>query len=828
MKISLISLILIVVIFTGAIAQPAPEGPGKIMGKVIDNINQIPLEFATISVFGPDSTLINGGITGTDGTFSINIDPGKYYAVIQFISYKKEYLDNIEVSRGSRIVDLGTIELKPEATDLDAVTVVAEKSEMVIALDKKVFNVGKDLSNTGQTTLDILDNIPSVSVDLEGNVSLRGSSNLQILINGKPSGMINAGNSEALQNLQASMVDRVEVITNPSARYEAEGMGGIINIVLKKEQQKGVNGTFETTAGYPHIYSLGANVNFRREKINYFLNYNVRYDERPGGGYGYQERGLTDSAYIKRIHQDRLRTGLSNRIQGGLDYFINSKNIITGSFILGIDNQLNLSELTYKDYTITDTLDYLTLREDKEREDELDIEFTLNYEKIFSGDEHKLTIYSHYIEDEETEDSDISESIEYVPDNEMIREWDLVQRVLNEESERNFLIQVDYIQPLGRSGKFESGYRSEFRKISNPYIVEEKNTIGNWDTLPEYTNNINYIENVHAFYMQAGNKFNKFSVQVGLRGELSDIRISQNESNDSIFTILPVAESANDDLYFNLFPTVHTTYEFNPKHAVQLSYSRRINRPHFWLLNPFYSYTDPKNIRTGNPFLEPEYTNSYEAGYIFKQDYINFYAGLYLRDTKGVIDRITTYFDSLDISIQIPYNLDRRISYGIESNLTLNPFKWWTFTSDINYYRSQTNGTTEGVERESDYYSWNTRLNSKMRFRKLFDLQAIYRYRAPSETTQGKRKAMYMLDLAISRDILKNKGTLTFNIRDVLNSRKYRYVLDEPNIYSEGEWRRSERTYMLTFMYRLNQKKKRPEPDRRGDENGFGGEDIGF
>jgi outer membrane receptor for ferrienterochelin and colicin len=248
------------------------------------------------------------------------------------------------------------------------------------------------------------------------------------------------------------------------------------------------------------------------------------------------------------------------------------------------------------------------------------------------------------------------------------------------------------------------------------------------------------------------------------------------------------------------------------------------------LLNPFYSYTDPRNIRSGNPNLKPEYTNSYELGYLFKQDIINVYAGIYIRDTKGVIERVRVVNDSTGVTVQKPYNLSRRESYGLEANIELNPARWMTLAGDINYYRSITNGTYEDEILHSDYYSWDTRLNAKLRFEKLFDVQTIFRYRAPSESAQqGTRKAMYMLDFAISRDVLNKKGTLTFNVRDVLNSRKFRFISDLPELYSEGEWRRSERTYNLTFNYRLNQKKRSPKPGQgQNGGNDFGGDDMGF
>lgn len=785
-----------------------PKDNYQILGKVIDKSNGSPLEFSTISIYSADSNLITGGLAGPDGSFAIEIEPGRYYAVVQFISYEKTTIPNIIVSDEKRSYKTGIIELSPEATALDEVTVTAEKSEMVIHLDKKIFNVGKDLSNTGKSALDILDNIPSVSVDLDGNVSLRGSENLQILVDGKPSGMVSAGNTDALRNLQGTMIERVEVITNPSARYEAEGMAGIINIVLKKDQQKGVNGSFEGTAGYPHEYSLGANVNFRKEKINYFLNYNIRYNERPGTGNSYQYFNLSDTAYITRIDRTRNRTGLSNRLRGGFDYLINSKNTLTAEFLLSISDEPTISNIWYYDYTVSEIPLSTSHRKDEEHEDELDIEFSLNYTKLFRNEDHKFTALIQYIKDAETEKSEITE--------ELITEGgQIFQNSLNEESERNLLLQADYIYPFGNKGQFEAGYRSEFRNIANPFYVEETDEAGNPVRIPEFSNNIDYIENVHALYTQGGNAFNWFTFLLGLRMEISDVR-----------TYFDQAEDGKNRLYTDFFPTLHTTVQINESHSVQLSYSRRINRPHFWLLNPFHSYSDDRNIRTGNPNLDPEYTHSLEAGYLLKKPSFDLYTGIYYRNTSGVIERIADLDTATGILYTYPVNLSERQSYGLETNVSVDIFKWWTLTGDINFFQSSTYGQLDTIILESEDYSWHTRMNSKIRLPYNIDFQTIFFYRAPQETTQGKRQAFYMLNMALSKDILKGKGTLTLNVRDVLNSRSFKYIIDQPDLYSENEHRRTGRMFTLTFIYRLNQKKKAGRPARNGED--FGGEEMGF
>ncbi len=787
--------------------------PVKLYGKVIDGAGdtKLPLEYATISVYSNDSSLVTGVITGSDGSFELGLKPGKYDIKVQFVSYETKTIENIDLNGENASYNLGSISLHPQSESIEEAVIVGEKSEMVMGLDRKIFNVGKDLSNAGKSASEIIDNIPSVTVDVDGNVSLRGSQNIQILIDGKPSGLVSAENSDALRNLQGSLIDRIEVITNPGATYEAKGLAGIINIVLKKDQQKGVNGSFDVSVGQPSYYSLGANVNFRRKKINYFLNYGLNYNERPGSGKNYQVFTLADTSYITRIERDRLRTGWSHTIRGGADYFINSKNTLTTSLLLGFDNDYNTTDLWYRDYTIDDVLKEVSLRQDHEDETEHNIELSLNYTKTFDRKDRKLTVFTRYLDDYDLEESGISQTITALQ-GEAVTTDPRLQKVRNKEVQKNMLLQADYVQPFGEGGKFETGYRSEFRNITNPYTVSEKNDAGEWNTLAGFTNNLNYQENIHAAYIQIGNKFNALSIQLGLRTEISDVS-----------TYLRETDSTNNNFYIDLFPSVHFTYELNDNQSMQLSYSRRINRPGFWLLNPFYSYSDERNIFSGNPNVKPEYTQSFEGGYLFKNEHLSIYAGLYFRHSSQVFERISNVDSITGLNYIIPVNLSTRQSYGTETNISVDLFQWWKFSGDLNFFRNITSGTYLNENLSSDSYSWNSRLNSKWSFKNNFDLQANFFYRAPLKTTQGTRQAFYMLDMGISKDVLNRNGTFTLNIRDLLNSRKFRFILDSPELYSENEFRWSTRSVSLTFTYRLNQLKKANGGQRNNGDTGGDG-----
>ncbi|WP_016778215.1 outer membrane beta-barrel family protein [Anaerophaga thermohalophila] len=817
---------LILFLYTGLQGQPAPPADkGKISGKVVDAEENVPMEFATVSIFTKDSSLVDGGITDSEGEFSFELNPGDYYVEIQFVAYQKETINSITIENRRSEVDLGTIRLTPSTTNLNEVTVRGEKSEMIIGVDRKIFNVGKDLTNTGNSAAEILDNIPTVAVDAEGNVSLRGSGGVRMLINGKPSGLVNSGSADALRALPGNMIERVEVITNPSARYEAEGMVGIINIVLKKDERRGVNGSFEGSVAYPERYQFGANVNFRRENINYFFNYGIRYGDREGEGFSNQYFPEATTPFHTRIDRNRNRTGWSNNLRGGADFYINSTTTLTAAGMFDYDNEENFTDVVYKDYADNNgepgEMFERTGRYDVEKETEWDVEFSLNLEKIFDPDneEHKLNAFAQYILDDETEDSEIEEQVFATSPFTEPEEF-FYQTVLNNEQEENYLIQADYVYPFGNDGKFEAGMRGEFRVITNPYEVQSLNESGEWESDPQYTNDFSYDENVAALYLQGSNKWGLISLQLGLRGEYTGIKTHLKQTNEE-----------NERSYFDLFPTIHTTYHFDDYNSWQISYSRRIDRPHFWHLNPFFGLSDSRNIRRGNPNLEPEYTDAYESGYVYTPGKASYYAGIYYRYTTGVEERIN-FVDNDGITISEPRNLAERHAYGAETNVSVEPFRWWNLSGNVNFYRMQTEGTFKPEEGEtqdlsSDTWSWDTRINSRMRWENDLSFQTTFFYRGQQETTQGLRKPFYMMFMSLSKDILKGNGTITLNVRDVLNSRKFRYEIDQPDLISTNQFRWSTREFRLSLIYRLNQQKKPGNGGRNGGPDN-GAEEMSF
>lgn len=803
-----ILLTIVAVLFSSALLQAQrPKGNNRsggqppsleIVGKVVDGDSGQPLAYATVSLFSlSDSALVTGGITDDAGAFSIKTRPGRYHVNFQSIAYELTTVSPVALTPDTSPLDIGSIKLSQDVKTLDAVVVQAEKSQMELSLDKRVFNIGKDLSNMGGTAADILDNLPSVEVDIEGNVSLRGSESVQILVDGKPSGLVGINGSSALRQLQGSIIEKIEVVTNPSSRYDAEGSGGIINIVLKKDKEKGVNGAFELTTGYPHFHGASANVNFRRKWVNFFVNYGINYRETPGIGLAEQQFFLTDSTYYTDRSTDRIRGGLSNNFRTGMDLFINEKNSITMAFLYRRSDEDNEGTIIYRDLDEAFSLINETIRTDLETEIDENLEYNLNYKKTFNNDDHVLTADFQYRESQEDASSDFIEKYS----NEA---QELQQRSANEQSNRNILTQVDYIYPFGNKGKIEAGYRGTLRNINNKYLVEE--FIDNeWVTLDGFSNTFVYDENIYAFYAMVGSKINKYSYQVGLRTETTDITTDLIETNE-----------VNNKNYTDFFPSAFLTYELSKQSSLQLSYSRRLRRPRFWDLNPFFTFSDARNIRTGNPDLDPEYTDSYEFGYLKNFEKSNIYAGAYYRHSTGVIQRISEV-DEDGITYTLPVNLSTRDSYGLEVNGSFEVIDWWNINGSFNFFRSATVGSFSDQNFDFTNYSWRTRLINRFTVLKEWNYQVSLNYRAPSETAQGRRLSYYSLDMGLTRDVLGKKASIGVNVRDLFNTRKRRGESEGENFFSYTEFQWRTRQLIVNFTYRLNQKKSRRS--RRGGDD---------
>lgn len=807
----------------------------EIKGVVVDNETDGPLEYATISLFNSqDSTLVTGVITDMQGAFSLQTKPGKYYIVVQFMGYQSKTI-NVDVKNAREVVSLGKIIMYTDSALLDEIEVVAEKSTMTMALDKRVFNVGKDVSSTAGNAIEVLDNIPSVNVDVDGNVSLRGDSGVQILVDGKVSGLAGVSTQDALRSLQADMIERIEVVTNPSVRYDAEGTAGIINIVLKKDKRKGFNASVDVRGGFPVQWGekffkkefpfqsgIGASLNYRFKKFNVFANYNFNYRDDISDGYSKTEY-FNDNGYdpILGNHYDatqiteqftyRNRHNHGHNLRGGFDYYFTDNDIITFSAMMRRSDGHNTPSVTYHDNFPFEGLKQFSKRTEDWFNSRPMNEFTLSYDKFFGTKENSLKASVRYFTSDDTENSEIVDS-DFLTEEDLLNNVPLssiAQSTMASELQKNLQATVDFVYHYGLS-VVELGGKYTNRMINNITEVKEEGEI-----LTDYTHNFDYNQQVAALYGSYGREFGRFSGQIGLRSEFT-----------LIDTYLKDTEEKNNQRYLNVFPTGHLNYSLTEVDQVQASYARRIRRPWYGQMAPFSSFNDDRNIRTGNPTLRPIFTDSYEISYLrfWERGNINFTT--YYRHSTDVIRQFTTVVG--DVSISRPENFGISDDYGVELVGSLDIFKWWNINGSINFFKSNTVGDWNGRHYVTDSYNTFARFVSKFRMKDICDIQITGRYMGPREEPLGYRKANYWCDFAASRDVFNKQGTISLNIRDVFGSRQHGGESWGDNFwqYSESSW--STTSVTLNFNYRINQQQnKKRMPGGNGGGESFEGSEGG-
>ncbi|MEO0000112.1 MAG: hypothetical protein RL766_158 [Bacteroidota bacterium] len=768
--------------------------PVTIKGIVLGARDSVPASFASVLLKQKDS-LIKGYNLLADARFSISALPGKYRLEVYHVTHEPLIM-NLVVKEGDSLIQLGSLFLKDvKAKTLDNIIVQAEKSSMQLSLDKKIFNVGKDLANAGGNASDILQNIPSVSVDPDGAVKLRGSDNVRILIDGKPSGLVSIKGGSGLQQLQASLVERVELITNPSARYEAEGMAGIINIVLKKDRRQGFNGSFELITGNPDNYGVAANLNYRKNKINFFVNYGIAHRIQPSIGKVSQSYVSGDSTFFFE-QQDRMRLRtFNNNVRAGLDYFFNETSILTAAYLYRGSLASRERNFRYDDFlnSKSNITGYVN-RKQLEEEDEPNSEFSVVHKKSFKKKGHEITSEFKYIDYWENSDQTYLQS-SFTPDGTEIKNRYLNQKSLNDEFEKQWLLQVDYLYPFGKDGKLETGLRTSFRKMVNDYLVTQQNASGVFDVIPGLDNVFLYDENIHGLYGIISNKKGDFGYQAGLRAEWTDVTTTLKETNE-----------VNPRDYLNFFPSVHFDYQLPAENGLQLSYSRRVRRPFYNDLSPYVTLSDSRSFFSGNPDLNPEFSDVVEIGHIKTFDKGSVTSSLYHRSTTGRIDRIRKV-DNLGNAVTRTENLLSEKAFGVELTSTVKPNKWLRMDGNFNLFYAKIDGTNILPTFLADTYSWFLRHTSRFSLSSALDIQWRMNYEAAQKTVQGRRAGLFYADLSASHDILKKQGTLTLNITDVFNSRKTRTTVTGTNFTFQGYSGFRPRQANLTFVYRVKQNK---------------------
>ncbi|WP_026978953.1 outer membrane beta-barrel family protein [Flavobacterium tegetincola] len=794
----------------------------KVSGKVLDKITKQPLEYTTITfieVGNPSG--VSGGITDSKGEFDFTMKTGNYDIRVEFISFKPIEIKNRSIQND---VNLGTFSLVEDATMLQAVEIRKEESTVEIKLDKKVYNVGQDMMVKGGTVSDVLDNVPSVSVDVEGNVSLRGNDNVRILIDGKPSGLGGINIAEALKLIPAETIDKVEVITNPSARYDAEGGGGIINIVLKKGKNLGINGTVTATTGNPDNFGLNGTFNYRTKKVNYFTTQGYSYRKGPGNSNSFAEyfspSGETESFLDERRSNERLNKGYNGNV--GFEWYVTPSISWTNTFSYRKSNGDNPDNVSQKFYDADFNLTNQTSRFNDQFSDDEDMEYATNFVKKFKTDGHQLSIDASYSKNKEDENALInSTSNDLITNNTIFNQ----QTTESFQKQKRVLVQADYVLPFADKYRLEAGYRLNITDLTTDYRVEDLEG-GIFVNNEQFTNALQYKEKVHAVYSQFGSKVDKFSYLVGLRYENSNIDVNQ-------FT----QASFNNKSYSNLFPSAFLTYELGDFENVSLSYSKRISRPRSRFINPFSSLSSNINIFRGNPDLDPSLTDSYDLGYLKKFNKFTFNTSMYFNRTKDAVQfvRSTEVINNTNVLVTSPINVGSQDQYGFEFTLSYNAYKWWKLNGNFNFFKNQTKGnytylglnnTPETIDFSNTALSWFARVTSKVSLPYGIDWQTNGTYIAPQDSAQGRSDGIASMNLSFSKDVLKEKGTIALNVSDVFNSRKRVMDTELPsqNVSSEMQWR--ERQVNLSFTYRFNRKKtdrERPKGESGGEEGEYMG-----
>ena len=772
-----IFLFLLVSISVNLVAQSSKKI--SIKGTIVDNTTNTPLEFAT-AILLKSNTIITGVSTNEKGEFNLRATKGSYTIRLEFIGYKSVELPARNYTNNQQ---LGNIKLDEESAQLDEIQITAEKSTVEYKLDKKVFNVGKDLISKGGSANDILNNVPSVNVDAAGGVSLRGNGNVRILINGKPSVLTS---NNGLDQIPAENIEKVEVSTNPSSKYGAEGTAGIINIILKRNKKSGFSSSIQVTTGSPVNNSLNYNVNYKTAKFNIFSNLSHTNVRLPGTLDYFQTNtnGLHVISSTKQHVGIERNYKMTNVYLGG-DYYINDKNTLTFSYYFRNNVSNHITDYSYDYFDSNNQKESTLLSTNKYREPQKANQIEVNYVKTFEKPGQKFTANIRYEFWNDDENENITEKQTF-PTSTV--ENSLKSRDI--ESSKDLLFQADYVLPIFEKSRLEMGVKGEIRRINSDYKVWNNAVL-----VDSLDNLLHYDEKIYGAYLQYGNREKKFQYSLGLRMEHSDTKSTDRKN---VFF--------NHKKYTDLFPTVHLTYNFSDSNSLQFSYSKRITRPRFWQLNPFGGIADKNNIRYGNPDLNPMYTNSFEIGTLKRWNGFTINPSIYFQRSTNIFEMIT-YRNSNNTIITIPVNLGTENRYGAELVSTYSPYKWWRLSADVNFYGFNQKGSYKNINYDSSNSTWSSRLNSTMKFTD-FSIQSTVNYVGARTSGQTYTESVAWFNLGMSKDFLNDKMTLTLNANNLFNSRETRRFINGDNYALQVNSNTSQRRISATFIYRFNRSKK--------------------
>ena len=789
---------------------------GKITGIIIDGASNQTIPYASIAVYNSkDSTLLAGVLSKDNGSFSLEKLPyGKFYILVTFVGYKKHRVNDILLTATRKSVALGSIKVITSTTNLKEVEIIGNAPPVSYQIDKKVVNVAQNITAAGATLAEALQNAPSVQTDVEGNITLRGSSSYTVLIDGRPSPV---DGSEALQQIPANLVQNVELITNPSAKYDAEGSAGIINIIMKKQKNQGSSGMVNLTAGTGNKYSGNINLSYKVAKLSFTLGGDFSDSQSlfksisnvtdTLGQLGMKAQLISGSGNLRRV---------GNVVHASIDYAINDKNSLTLTGSAGKREFIRSTSSDFRDTYNYPSISNVYYTNKSHPDNERDYKsINLDYEHKFDNKGQKLTAAAYYTGGPGNSVSTLQVDTTNVY-------WQKTSGSLTQLSAQNsnqteFRTKVDYELPVGEKGKFSAGYQGSYLNINGDYHLKNYDYSSNaWAEDSSQRDLVNFKDQIQAGYFTYLNTIPLFDYQLGLRSEYENRYLNQETQNKK-----------NKVNRIDFFPTIHLSRQLPWRLQLQASYTRRIDRPRQRNLNPFIMHLDPHTIQQGNPGLLPEFANSYELN-LQKQmtdaSYIS--VGGFLRETTGLIQQISLFDPTTQITTSTFANIDHDRSMGTEIMLNLQIFKWFNLNSSFSIFNYHMFGTPVPSVTSSTN-TWNLHVNPTFHLTPLTTLQATYMYNAPTITAQGSRSGFYTSTIAIKQSMLNRKASLTLQMRNLVGNTIMSSTTQSPHQYKYNTIQRESQVFMLTFSYRINNyRAKQSNRQNQDDPNGSKEQDM--
>lgn len=809
--------LLIIVLFFSVVVTALADDV-TITGRIIDQTTSKPLDFVNVTLYKKGTTTpVTGGFSDADGKFELTADEGEYTFKATFIGFT-EYSEDISATRGKRHIKIGNITLSEDARQISEVEVIGQKSTMTLDIDKKIFNVEQSILGDGASASEILENIPSINVDTEGNISLRNNSSVEIWINGRPSGLSDTDKGNILEMLPADAIKSVEVISNPSSKYNPEGSAGIINIILKEESQKGYFGSanvglnYREKSAYPGAQA-GANLTYNTNKLSFNINGNIRFRRSDRSSYLTRDRFSQDAetTYLKQT-TDNANERLNGFLLAGFTYRVTDLDEIGVSAYGMVGGNESKKHIRYVD--MNQKRDTTLLRDRNTTSDGIVgfYNITANYKHTFIKDIHEISASANYNGRIRNSESYYNTDF-YDGDLQPIADKKIRQKQTLESQADNISIQTDYFNKINKNHKIEAGLKADI-KFNNSYD-HTYDYIFSSEALEEDFEKYNpftYREQIYAAYLNYAGKFNWFSLQAGVRLEET---ITYNKSINS-----ELVRS-----YFQPFPSIYLGFQLNETNTMQLSYTRRINRPRGRIINNFIDRSDPANITYGNPWLMPEFNNVVEFNYLKEWQEHSMSVGLFFNHTENVIQRVS-WLASVDVMETTFKNITYSQSAGAEIVAKNRLFKnYLDLTTTLTAYYYGLAGSQEYNIKRQDSFSWSTRINAGIKIISNLSAQLTAYYNSPIILAQGSQDHRYGMDIGLKANFLKKRLTLSFSVKDVLNSREKGVVITESdNFYQESYSTSSGRSYRLTLTYNfgnLKAKSKDKKNSNRDESNDF-------